>query len=253
MLSLPVTSVIAIMLFPLFFLYSCSTSPDPVQQKIVCKRLLDSIVPIETPEIQQLSETEFEAVAQERSCIKSYLGPAIDSFPSMTSNQMKNIRDHTNTLIQEYVRDPAPLFNKVASNKLPLEDILVVYHLTKGKNLDLFRLYGDLLYLKLLLKEQNFAEAHSRVQELRRTYNLTVAPSILDTGDEHTYFSKQTLHNLILLQGYSAQAQLKPEDFVSGSHILENFLKDRPSFASVFVFQEDPSEKMFSNIGCPLD
>jgi hypothetical protein len=102
-----------------------------------------------------------------------------------------------------------------------------------------------------LNSEEKFATVVKEAGRIRDEFGLTVVPlKAWDTAEGNTYFSPQTLRNMIAALEYTAKGSLAPSSGPERSSLIQAFLKDQAAFAPTISFTGDPAEAILSP-ACP--
>ncbi len=121
-----------------------------------------------------------------------------------------------------------------------------------GLDVDLVYLYGWQLYLGALLTEGEFASAYKTATNLINKHNLKVSYKELDAMEEVSYFSMETLSNIIVAARYIADGAMDPEDLATARQSLDNFLKEKRNlnYALLRLGGHDPTDNLLINAQC---
>jgi hypothetical protein len=185
-----------------------------------------------------------EAVgAGEAVCIKSYPWPWAGGFQEkkfarLDTDAMRRIRDRNDSIAARLLAgDPA-----LKEGADPGEPDRTLRRRISGDDLEQVRLYGDFLLLRFLVMERSIPAALDFVAKLRAKRDLTVRPVKLTYEEKHTYYSRQSLRNMIVALELTARA-LDPRDRGRGVPALAAEVLDvRGALAEYKSIAGDPSE-----------
>jgi hypothetical protein len=232
-------------------LTQCAIAEEPPNESELCSRAKAICTELVYEATIKLTDQEFEKVRQERLCLQSYPWPERERKDQTFYNyvepaRMLEIMNTVNQKAQRMLTDRVAL--KSASNPISsIQDQVLALLISNGININLIRSYGLLLYTKMLLKAGNYDEVIGMVGN---SYLEKVKPKTLDDAEEATYFSEQTIINMLALFRFQAESKKGPHDFQSGYKVLIDFLQKRNALKSVMKMAGDPTEQLFINIDC---
>jgi len=110
-------------------------------------------------------------------------------------------------------------------------DVVRLEELSKGASREQITFFGRLLEIQSLRLHRRFREAAQMFQQMRSS--LQMRAQKLDYGDDNTYFSPQTLQNLIAVNGYAAAGELKGTLEIDGN-LIADYLDHREALVHLF-------------------
>jgi len=228
-----------------------------------CARLLashslgrEALVPMDRPDQSVVDE-----IKQHRACEISYrFNKGQDKILTATPEEIKEdferfkylftYYDNLSALEKKQLRSfPEPQDDKTEAGKqsnldrqvdvllfkeghdgLSVRDILRLESLSHELDREQVALYGRLLLIQSLRLNRRYQEAAHMFKQMRK--GLEIKEHKLDYGDENTYFNKQTLRNLIAVNGYAAYAQVRGT-LKSDGEIIADYLDNREALTSL--------------------
>jgi len=202
------------------------------------------------PDIQ-LNEKESEAATTERACVKSYgIGypGGVEGLTQGSASEMKaDLNGLTTLLFTAKDRSISAgqwdalaleiMAQKGADNqtlnKRNRETIRIKY-IQDGMDREQMLLWGHHLYLRKLYQEGSYQKLMQEAMSLRGQFPMEVAAHRWDDYERHTYFTEQSLKNMIAILEFRARAQLAKGDAKRGKILLEEFIKLRPLLVPAF-------------------
>jgi len=203
--------------------------------------------------MRKLPDTERKRIRAQRACLRGYSWgfPGGESaFLKADSDALRIDLDHLTDLFDRYqqaVTLPAatfPLkegpFSRAAlleSAKVPLFKRLAngdpcderrVEEMSEGWDKTQVLLWGNWFYIRTLNHEEQYAKALQEIDRVRSSFGLELVPlHTWDKAEDATYFSPQTLRNMILILEYRAKAAVYAHDQLSVTNNAKDFLLHR--------------------------
>lgn len=220
----------------------------------------DELTPI------NVSDERFEIISKIRPCVKTYPWPKgkfladTETQSAVTSIEMEAILDKINKVIENYDSTEKVELNETQALLMELrilsgdydQDEVIKYRLSQGMDVELLKLFGYFVYLHLLNSEGKYDIALLKSEEYIKTYEITPEETIFDQLEEATYFSKQALFNLILLNKYKAIAGQNNGTLKDQLKYLHEYSNMRNTLRVQAQNFGDPFKDLFSNAGCNL-
>ena len=238
-----------------------------------CRRLLAShnldALALQEPEARRPAESVVKKITTERVCERSYhfkggnekiltatpeevredatrfrqLFKYYDGLTQADKDRLKNIPEanDSNKLV---VLSGVLAFND-SHKDLDFYDVLRLEELSKGASREQITLFGRLLEIQSLRLHGRFQEANQMFQQMKsvslqgktlfqqRKAGLQIQDHKLDFGDDNTYFSPQTLRNLIAVNGYAAAGEV-PGTLESDGTLIADYLDKREALVRLF-------------------
>jgi hypothetical protein len=152
----------------------------------------------------------------------------------------------------------AALYSKLGINKYleattdssGMQAIILGVHLSEGMSVPLLEKYGAFLYLWKLNKEGDAQKALSFANQYISRHHLSAETSANDLLEELTFFSNQSLSNLIILSKYTASAALAQGTLKDQQDDLLAFSKIRTKLTRQTSLIKDPYPTLYENAGC---
>jgi len=231
-----------------------------------CARLLASHQLAAAPEpsaepVSNVNPAEFHEIARRRACERSYrfkggsekiliASPEeiredferfrylFSYYDKWTESEKQKLRDIPEP-VEDENKDPftniiilAIVHSFQKSHKdLSFEDVLRLESMTKGIDREQVMLFGRLLLIQSLRLNDRNQEAAQMFKQMRKT--LKIQEQKLDIGDENTYFQKQTLRNLIAMNGYAAEAAVSGT-LQDDGELIADYLDNREALSPLF-------------------
>lgn len=179
----------------------------------VCRLLATRRAEVVEPAIAKLSEEELEKVSKKRTCIKNFPWPKDESFETVSAQRMAELRQDIAAAVVKY---QTGRLKEADLSGLELHQLLAMYVMEEGRDPQLLRLYSDFLAAFLQNREGELSGVLQTIEEVElRIGVVTARDSSFDTGDENTYFSHDSLMNLLFLlktraslaNGYSSEEE----------------------------------------------
>jgi len=127
---------------------------------------------------------------------------------------------------------------------LPEVDQQFYFAVSNRLDLNQLSLYADFLYGRIMVSHGEWQRAADCVAEAKRAFALQVRPVTFDEMDEHTYFSKEALGNMLLIQDFQARAHLIPNTLSDRAALIPNFIDERPALLSYYEIAGDPEKDL---------
>ncbi|NHZ91031.1 hypothetical protein F2P45_18695 [Massilia sp. CCM 8733] len=238
-------------------------SEEPPARSELCKSTRIALLkqadkPLILPD-KKLSKKEYNVVTTERACVQSYgIGypGGVAGLMKATATEFKAdlvlLTGLVNTAknktlsraqLQAVVEELTPQKNSDnqtlnASNR----DTMRTKQIQDGMNREQMLLWGHHLYLRKLYEEGSDQKLIDEVLALQGQFNMAVASRTWDEAESHTYFSVQSLKNMITIYAFKAQARLAKGNGQAGKALLANYMKARKAFIPMFgVTGGDPT------------
>lgn len=252
----------------IFFLTSVTISAFSAEEidtnaNQVCassQRLSDIPPALEKPII--LPANEFEIGQVQRPCLKSYPWPEHkflsaqqksqdnEEKSAVTANEMLKIMNTNNVIAENF---KATSSNDIFAAANDMHEMIALYRLKEGMLPEQINLFGAFLYLYTLTRENRYQEALDFSKKIISDKKITAAPTIYDDLEQATYFSKQSLSNLIIILQYTAISYLAEGTLKDQQENLADYSKIRKNLVNQFKIVPDPYEYLYENAGCNLE
>jgi phosphopantetheinyl transferase (holo-ACP synthase) len=188
---------------------------------------------------RKLTQAEADLLMQERACVRSYSS----GFPGKEEAFLKA----NSTALRKDLDQLPALFEPSA--KLTGQQLALAmgtdpqwqrkYEIAQGWDRTQVLLWGNFFYVRQLYKERAYKKVIVEVARVRKTFGLTVAPlKNWDKAEANTYFSQQSLRNMLANLEYGAKAQLAdtPE---AKEALAKAFAADRDALKPFYKFTGD--------------
>jgi hypothetical protein len=229
--------------FATSMLATCPAALAEVNRE-ACKTLLSPNLADsgQKPPVRNLSADQLARGTLERACLKSYsdgFPGGEEAFLKADSETLRKDLDHVDGLFTQYAA--AGNFAKGAGNE---PDQHRKTHIELGWDREQVLLWGNFYYIRRLFEEGKFKQVLVEVTRVRKTFSLEVRPlASWDKLEEATYFSKQSLRNLISTMDYRAQAKL-PTTTTARVILADDFIAKRDALKPFFKMTGDPTREM---------
>lgn len=209
----------------------------------------------------KLSDADFDHISDRRVCLKSYAIGFPGGEPALVtakSTALKADLQHLHSLFDKakhtIVTDAqmmAVMLELAPQRDAEFQqlneknrDIVRLIEIQKGHDREQMILWGNNFYLRQLYREGKHNEVLHEIAELKKEFNLQVAPlKIWDNADEATFFSTQALKNMIAITEFKAKAELAKKDKNQAKQVLEEFGRERNALVHLFAYmKDDPTE-----------
>jgi len=185
-----------------------------------------------------LTDSRFQTIEFRRACIKSYSAGfpgGEEAFTQASAAEIKQDLLHVQKLFDNKQRS--------TTTTLSHDDELRVLHIELGWSREQVLLFGNWAYLQRLRKEGDFATILEEVSSLRRSFDLSVVPlQSWDKAQNKTYFSPQTLKNMIVAFEYSAKGNTTAESGPDREALVKAYLVDAKAFTPTMKFTGNPGK-----------
>ncbi len=214
------------------------------QDVSVCKRLMNPKHSDagKKPPVVELTVDEKVKGMFTRACLKSYSAGfpgGEDAFLKADSDSIRKDLKLVTGLFDQYKGGQKFAEVKTDPNYLRKE------HIELGWDRNQVLLWGNFFYMLRLYKEGQYEKVLSMADEIKRTYGLTVKPlASWDDLEEKTYYSKQSLKNIIALIVYRAHAQLDTDDSAAQISLAKSFIADRDALRPFLDTYGDPTTEI---------
>ena len=223
----------------------CTVSTFAGSNSDACKKLLSPQLsdggqkppPLKRPQ-SDLSNTTLE-----RACLKSYSSGfpgGEEAFLKADSYSLRKDLDHLQILFKSVEGGGKP---SLPSTKDRDYDRKI--HILVGWDRDQVLLWGNFFYIRRLFAEEKFKEVVAEAGRVRKTLGLDVhSLKNWDQLEGATYFSKQSLRNMIVILEYQALSRTIGSDEVSRTKLAEDFIANRDALKPYFDFTGDPTKEI---------
>lgn len=199
-------------------------------------------------------ESDIDRLVKERVCMKSYPWPKGEDFgagDAVAADRMLQIKLQVDTMAVDFkALAPEAFVKKYATGASGIQQ---VRQFAGNKwDMNLLTLYGDLLYVMVLLGEGRFSDIASYIERTPRLAGIKPVAAPWDKADENTYFSKETLHKMITAIKFIAIAR-------TNAKTTEHALRDADAFLSLrnilgeeikTLGNNDPGDDLLERAGC---
>jgi hypothetical protein len=209
----------------------------------ICRKLLDAHVSDvnQKPPTLKLSQSALDSGSMTRACLKSYSSgfPGGEgAFLKANSQSLRSDLDHLQSLFKEVKAS-----EKLPSNNDP--DEVRRLHILLGWDREQVLLWGNFFYIRRLAEEGNYSAVVAEVARVRRTFGLEVHPlKTWDQLEEVTYFSKQSLKNMITILEFEARVKVIAPDDIARTTLAESFISNRDALKPFFGITGDPTREI---------
>jgi hypothetical protein len=181
----------------------------------------------------KLSAKEIETISIQRACLKSYGYPGgVDALERASSLEIHNDLMHLKNLFRAQ-RQPV--------SRLSADDRYRMERIRLGWSREQVLLWGNFLYLQRLDEVHNFEVLLREVARIRREFGLKISPlTNWNEAEEGTYFSPQTLRNMIVALEYSAKGNLTSPVGPERDALVKAYLVDAPVFTATLLYSGNP-------------
>jgi len=233
---------------------------NSIAQQRVCIKSFPWPEALRTPEgAPNLSAISPEQMASVRQHLKELVEKARQSqLPLLSTLSSKNRAERNaifrilddpsfqNALAAKgFPRQAAELARIAGSIKsLPDVDQQFYFAVSNGLDLDQLSLYADFLYGRIMASHGEWQRVADCVAEAKTAFALQVRPVTFDEMDEHTYFSKEALGNMLSIQDFEARAHLIPNTLSDRAALISKFLDERPALLSYYEIAGDPEKQL---------
>lgn len=188
---------------------------------------------------RKLSKTEEKNLLDARACIKSYAHQFPGGLNALQKFDPKELKDNLGSLRAAFANP----------KKLPLNtnDPLSVRmaFILDGWDREQVLLFGSSLLIRAHYQNGDYDKALAEITELRKEYPITVQPVVWDELQEHTYFSSDTLRNMIASVEYMAKVRRPGQSKAAMDRIVDAYMKDRSYLDPLGDFAMNPDATMF--------
>jgi hypothetical protein len=171
----------------------------------------------------------------ERVCIKSFPWPwgGFDQkkYMGFKARQMKELRDHLDSITARYQAGDPSLEKDLLDR--PAHEREHYRNLKTGHDIEQIRLFCDLLHVRFLRREFRNDEVVRYLARQRIKYDVTARFVRIDDLDKSTYFSRQTLRNMIVAEELAARASSARRNLASTVALLADCLNTKDALRSV--------------------
>jgi hypothetical protein len=216
--------------------------PARAQESAMCLRFFGAQVPTSAVGVKSVTAQEADRLTDQRACIKSYgLPGGAENLAKLSSTELNNDKKRVQRLFDEFseAKKLGGDGNQVLSRlraKLPdlnERDLIRLLQIEKGWDRAQVTLYGEWLYFRALRQESRLDVLAREASRIARDNKLSYTRVTLSKNpdgellEEHTYFSREALGNLILLELTGARARLairnsSPPDLSLAVAFLDN-------------------------------
>ena len=212
------------------------------QDDPTCKRLLSAHDAGRKPTHKELTVDEQVKIEMTRACLKSYSSGfpgGEEAFLKADSKSLRKDLDNVEELFKQYKGGA-----KFAGDKSDSQHTRKL-HIELGWDREQVLLWGNYFYIFCLYREGNYERVVSEVERVRKTFGLSVRPlTSWDDQEQLTYYSRQSLRNLIALIDYRAQNRMDADDSDLQIKLAKDFIAARPAFLPFLKEDNDPTAEI---------
>ncbi len=227
---------------PRFLLIACSCAFAQVSDKQCASLDKRSPEPDTLLPVVHLDQAQDDRIKRERACLKSYSYPGgEEALVNASSAQVRDDLKHLTTLFDSY--------SKLNIKTLPENDQLRVIRIEMGWQREQVLLWGNMFYIRKLYTEEKYATILKEVERIRNEFGLDVAPlKKWDDADDATYYSVQTLRNMIATFEFAAKGHLLSNSGPERQQLVASYLKDEPALVPTFAFSVNPGKAVLGPV-----
>lgn len=189
---------------------------------------------------KKLTDTEITLIERQRACLKGYSYPGgEEALLKATPAELKADLVHL-----QWLFDSHPQFGALSKN-----DQLRALRIEMGWNREQVLLWGNFFYLRQLSNDEQYETVIQEAERIRKDFGLTVQPlKVWDAADANTYFSPQTLRNMISALEYDAKGHVMPKSGSQRDALVKEYLIDEAALRPTMEFTGNPGESVLGPI-----
>lgn len=190
-------------------------------------------------ESRKLSKEEEEHLTDARACIKSYAHQFPGGLDALLEFDPKALKANLDSLRAAFANPRnLPL---VKDN--PLSVRMALIHI--GWDREQVLLFGSYLLIRSHYQNGDYDNALAVIADLRKEYPITVQPVVWDELQQATYFSANTLRNMIASVEYMAKVRQPGQPKAAMAQVVDAYMKDRSHLDPLGNFALNPDATMF--------
>lgn len=210
----------------------------------------------------KLDKKQWDAIYNQRACLKTYgigFPGGVDGLMNASAAQIKADLVHltglfntakTRTISSAQIEAvAAELSPQKSDDNYTLNannrDTMRLKDIQNGISREQILLWGYHFYLRKLFAEGSYQKLIDEIAVLKGQFNMAVAPRRWDEAETHSYFSAQSLKNMIAMLEFKAGAKLIMGNTEAGKVLLTNFLETRKALMPIFKHVDgDPTSQV---------
>lgn len=188
---------------------------------------------------RKLSKEQEEKLSDARACIKSYANQFPGGLDALREFDPKALKANLDSLRAAFANP----------KNLPLDignprSVRMAY-IRNGWDREQVLLFGSQLLIRAHYQNGDYDNALAVIADLRREYSITVQPVVWDEMEEATYFSADTLRNMIASVEYMAKVRRPGQSKAAMAQVVDAYMKDRSNLDPLGTLALNPDATMF--------
>lgn len=188
---------------------------------------------------RKLSKEEEEKLTDARACVKSYAAQFPGGLEAFQEFDPKTLKANLDSLRAAFANPRKLPLDK--NNPLSVRMALI----RNGWDREQVLLFGTYLLIRAHYQNGDYDSALSVISDLRKEYPITVQPVVWDELQERTYFTADTLRNMIASVEYMAKVRLPGQSKAAMAQVVDAYMKDRSHLDPLGNFALNPDATMF--------
>lgn len=189
--------------------------------------------------MRKYPKEEQEKLTDARACIKSYAMQFPGGLDALTKFEPRALKANLDSLRAAFANPkdlPLDINNPLSVRML---------YIRIGWDREQVLLFGSQLLVRALYQNGDYDSALSVIANLRKEYPITVKPLTWDEVQEHTYFSADTLRNMIASVEYLSKVRLPGQSKAAMAQVVDAYMTDRSNLHPLGVYAMNPDATMF--------
>lgn len=188
---------------------------------------------------RKLSKDEEKKLSNARACVQSYAHQFPGGLDALRKFDPKPLKANLDSLRAAFDNTRNLPFD--ADNPLSVR----MAYIRNGWDREQVLLFGSQLLIRAHYQRGEYESALTAISELRKEYPIVVRQVVWDEMQEHTYFSADTLRNMIASVEYLARVRLPGQTKAAMAQVVDAYMKDRSNLDPLGSFALNPDATMF--------
>jgi len=188
---------------------------------------------------RKLSKEEEKRFSDARACVKTYANQFPGGLDALGKFDPKPLKANLDSLRAAFANP----------KNLPLDvdnplSVRMAY-IRNGWDREQVLLFGSQLLIRAYYQKGDYESALTVISDLRKEYPIVVRQVVWDEMEAATYFSADTLRNMIASLEYMAKVRLPGQSKAAMAQVVDAYIKDRLHLDPLGNFALNPDATMF--------
>jgi hypothetical protein len=188
-----------------------------------------------------LTDTDIKEIEKKRACYRGYSYPGgEDALTKASSSEIRTDLQHLQDLFDKTPDD---------TKGLSQNDQKRIAKIKAGWDREQVLLWGNAVLMRKLSKEGQWGQISIETARVRKEFGLSIVPlTSWDRAQQATYFSSQTLRNIISAWEYGAKGNLTPQSGPERDALVKAYLADEPALAPTMIFHHSAAREVLKPV-----